>query len=63
MTGYTFKVIVDVQLPQIIEKLLSFQVKGLWSGSVAKKSRADKKNLTWVDAVWWLTVILSDFDW
>lgn len=37
--------IVDVQLPQIIEKLLSFQVKGLWSGSVAKKSRADKKNL------------------
>lgn len=35
--------IVDVQLPQIIEKLLSFQVKGLWSGSVAKKSRADKK--------------------
>lgn len=35
--------IVDVKLPQIIEKLLSFQVKGLWSGSVAKKSRADKK--------------------
>lgn len=52
--------IVGVQLPQIIEKLLSSQVKGLWTGSVAKKSRADKKRLTLEDGKLLSFLILTD---
>lgn len=60
MTGYTLQSKCWVQLHKLLKKLLSSQVEGLWSASVAKKSRAQQKQLTWEDGKLLSFLILTD---
>lgn len=60
MTGYTFQSDCWCTTSTNYWKTVIFPSQG---SQLQRRAEQIKKTLTWEDAIWWLTVILSDFDW